>query len=55
MVLEGYFLLAFLISLGRVVDTPFAELGFAALDVGAATNGLRPIIEFIWLTFFSRD
>jgi pyruvate dehydrogenase E1 component beta subunit len=31
----------------RVVDTPISELGFAGLGVGAAMNGLRPIIEFM--------
>ncbi|NCN05162.1 MAG: pyruvate dehydrogenase complex E1 component subunit beta [Spirochaetales bacterium] len=33
----------------RVVDTPIAELGFTGLAVGAATAGLRPIVE--WMTF----
>ncbi len=31
----------------RVLDTPIAELGFAGIGVGAAMNGLRPIIEFM--------
>lgn len=31
----------------RVIDTPIAELGFAGIGVGAAMNGLRPIIEFM--------
>ena len=35
----------------RVVDTPIAELGFAGIGVGAAMNGLRPIVEFIDLEF----
>ena len=35
----------------RVVDTPIAELGFAGIGVGAATNGLRPIIEFMTFNF----
>ena len=35
----------------RVVDTPIAELGFAGLGVGAAMNGLRPIIEFMTFNF----
>jgi pyruvate dehydrogenase E1 component beta subunit len=30
----------------RIIDTPIAELGFAGIGVGAAMNGLRPIIEF---------
>lgn len=35
----------------RVVDTPIAELGFAGIGVGAAMNGLRPIIEFMTWNF----
>lgn len=35
----------------RVIDTPIAELGFAGIGVGAATNGLRPIIEFMTFNF----
>ncbi|RYD56089.1 MAG: pyruvate dehydrogenase complex E1 component subunit beta [Sphingobacteriales bacterium] len=35
----------------RVIDTPIAELGFAAIGVGAATNGTRPIIEFMTWNF----
>lgn len=35
----------------RVVDTPIAELGFAGLGIGAAMNGLRPIIEFMTFNF----
>jgi pyruvate dehydrogenase E1 component beta subunit len=35
----------------RVIDTPIAELGFAAIGVGAASNGLRPIIEFMTWNF----
>ncbi|MBY0432506.1 MAG: pyruvate dehydrogenase complex E1 component subunit beta [Cyclobacteriaceae bacterium] len=35
----------------RVIDTPIAELGFAGVGVGAATNGLRPIIEFMTFNF----
>ena len=31
----------------RVIDTPIAELGFAGIGVGAAMNGLRPVIEFM--------
>ena len=31
----------------RVIDTPIAELGFTGIGVGAAMNGLRPIIEFM--------
>ena len=35
----------------RVIDTPIAELGFAAIGVGAAINGTRPIIEFMTWNF----
>ncbi|MEI6585900.1 MAG: pyruvate dehydrogenase complex E1 component subunit beta [Sediminibacterium sp.] len=35
----------------RVIDTPIAELGFTALAVGAAQNGLRPIVEFMTWNF----
>lgn len=35
----------------RVIDTPIAELGFTGLGVGAAMNGLRPIIEFMTFNF----
>ncbi len=35
----------------RVVDTPIAELGFAGVGVGAAMNGLRPIIEMMTWNF----
>lgn len=35
----------------RVVDTPISELGFAGIGVGAAMNGLRPIIEFMTFNF----
>src|SRR6476469_10320711 len=35
----------------RVIDTPIAELGFAGIGVGAAANGLLPIIEFMTFNF----
>ena len=35
----------------RVVDTPISELGFAGLGLGAAMNGLRPIVEFMTWNF----
>ncbi len=35
----------------RVIDTPIAELGFAGIGVGAAINGLRPVIEFMTFNF----
>ena len=36
---------------GRVIDTPITEAGFAGLGVGAAFNGLRPIVEFMTMNF----
>ena len=35
----------------RVVDTPIAELGFTAIAVGAATNGTKPVVEFMTWNF----
>ncbi len=35
----------------RVFDTPISELGFTGLGIGAAMNGLRPIIEFMTFNF----
>ena len=35
----------------RVIDTPISELGFAGIAVGAAQNGLRPIVEFMTWNF----
>jgi pyruvate dehydrogenase E1 component beta subunit len=35
----------------RIIDTPISELGFTAIAVGAAQNGLRPIVEFMTWNF----
>ena len=35
----------------RIIDTPISELGFAAIGVGAAQKGLRPIVEFMTWNF----
>lgn len=35
----------------RVIDTPITELGFAAVGVGAAMNGTRPVVEFMTWNF----
>ena len=35
----------------RVIDTPITEQGFAGVGVGAAFNGLRPIVEFMTFNF----
>src|SRR6187551_1784405 len=35
----------------RIIDTPISELGFTGIAVGAAMNGLRPIVEFMTWNF----
>src|SRR5699024_9049747 len=35
----------------RLIDTPITELSFAGIGVGAAMNGLRPIVEFMTFNF----
>jgi pyruvate dehydrogenase E1 component beta subunit len=35
----------------RVIDTPISENGFSGIGIGAALNGLRPIIEFMTFNF----
>jgi len=35
----------------RVIDTPITEMGFTGIGVGAAFNGLRPVIEFMTFNF----
>jgi pyruvate dehydrogenase E1 component beta subunit len=35
----------------RVIDAPIAENGFAAIGIGAAMGGLRPIVEFMTFNF----
>ncbi|HEX5552121.1 MAG TPA: pyruvate dehydrogenase complex E1 component subunit beta [Chitinophagaceae bacterium] len=35
----------------RVIDTPISELGFSGIGVGAAQNGLRPVVEFMTFNF----
>jgi pyruvate dehydrogenase E1 component beta subunit len=35
----------------RVIDTPISELGFAGIGVGAAQNGLKPVVEFMTWNF----
>lgn len=35
----------------RIIDTPIAELGFTAIAVGAAQNGLKPVVEFMTWNF----
>ena len=35
----------------RIIDTPISELGFTGVAVGAAQNGLRPIVEYMTWNF----
>ena len=35
----------------RIIDTPISEMGFTGIGVGAATYGIRPIIEFMTFNF----
>jgi len=35
----------------RILDTPISELGFSGVGVGAAMNGIRPIVEFMTFNF----
>ena len=35
----------------RVIDTPITEQGFTGMAVGAAMDGLRPIVEFMTFNF----
>ncbi|MCW1957418.1 MAG: alpha-ketoacid dehydrogenase subunit beta [Mycobacterium sp.] len=35
----------------RILDTPLSELGFVGIGVGAALNGLRPIVEVMTVNF----
>jgi pyruvate/2-oxoglutarate/acetoin dehydrogenase E1 component len=36
----------------RVMDTPISETGFIGAAIGAATNGMRPIAELMFVDFF---
>ena len=35
----------------RIIDTPISEHGFTGMAVGAAMNGLKPIVEFMTFNF----
>ena len=35
----------------RIIDTPIAENGFSGIAIGAAMNGLRPIVEYMTWNF----
>ncbi|MEM7799235.1 MAG: alpha-ketoacid dehydrogenase subunit beta [Chloroflexota bacterium] len=36
----------------RIIDTPISEMGFIGTAVGAATEGMRPIAELMFVDFF---
>jgi pyruvate dehydrogenase E1 component beta subunit len=36
----------------RVIDTPISETGFIGAAIGAAVNGMRPIVELMFVDFF---
>src|SRR5262249_51842424 len=36
----------------RVLDTPISETAFIGMAVGAATEGMRPIVELMFADFF---
>ena len=36
----------------RVIDTPISETGFIGAAVGAAINGMRPVVELMFVDFF---
>ena len=33
----------------RVIDTPISEMGIVGMAVGAATTGLRPVVELMFI------
>ena len=35
----------------RIKDTPISEAGFTGMAIGAATSGLRPVVEFMSISF----
>ena len=37
---------------GRILDTPISETAFIGLGVGAAVEGMRPIVELMFVDFF---
>ncbi len=37
----------------RIIDTPISEEGFTGVAIGAAFNGLRPIVEFQFIDFIA--
>jgi pyruvate dehydrogenase E1 component beta subunit len=37
---------------GRIIDTPISETGFIGAGVGAAIEGMRPIVDLMFVDFF---
>lgn len=37
---------------GRVLDTPISETAFIGLGIGAAVEGMRPVVELMFVDFF---
>ncbi len=40
---------------GRVVDAPLSEAGFTGAAIGAALNGMRPVVEFQFADFVTES
>jgi pyruvate dehydrogenase E1 component beta subunit len=36
----------------RVIDTPISETGFIGLGIGAAVEGMRPVVELMFVDFY---
>jgi pyruvate dehydrogenase E1 component beta subunit len=36
----------------RVIDTPISETGFIGAGIGAAVEGMRPVVELMFVDFF---
>ncbi|MDH3295195.1 MAG: alpha-ketoacid dehydrogenase subunit beta, partial [Acidimicrobiia bacterium] len=36
----------------RVIDTPISETAFIGAGIGAATEGLRPVVELMFIDFY---
>ena len=36
----------------RVIDTPISETGFIGAGIGAATEGMRPVVELMFIDFY---
>ncbi|HEY7817579.1 MAG TPA: alpha-ketoacid dehydrogenase subunit beta, partial [Vicinamibacteria bacterium] len=37
----------------RILDTPISEEGYTGVAIGAAFNGLRPVVEFQFIDFIA--